>query len=72
LRRDTLTRYSVAAKFSFERDFLAKELAILRPVAFAGVRAFIDIGVPADYALAQKVIPELAEKLPDDPPRVIP
>jgi D-glycero-alpha-D-manno-heptose 1-phosphate guanylyltransferase len=72
LRQDTLTRYSVPAKFSFERDFLAKELAILRPVAFAGVRAFIDIGIPADYALAQTVIPELAEKLPDDPPRVIP
>ena len=72
LRRDIFTRYSVPAKFSFERDFLAKQLAVLRPVAFAGVRAFIDIGVPADYALAQTVIPELAEKLPHDPPRIIP
>jgi D-glycero-alpha-D-manno-heptose 1-phosphate guanylyltransferase len=72
LRRDIFTRYAVSAKFSFERDFLAKQLAVLRPVAFADVRAFIDIGVPADYALAQTVIPELAEKLPHDPPRIIP
>jgi D-glycero-alpha-D-manno-heptose 1-phosphate guanylyltransferase len=72
LRRDIFTRYAVPAKFSFERDFLAKQLAVLRPVAFAGVRAFIDIGVPADYALAQTVIPELAEKLPHDPPRINP
>jgi D-glycero-alpha-D-manno-heptose 1-phosphate guanylyltransferase len=72
LRPDTFTRYSVPAKFSFERDFLAKELAILRPVAFAGVHAFIDIGIPADYSVAQTLIPELAEKLPHDPPRIIP
>ena len=71
LRRDIFARYPVPAKFSFERDFLAKQLAVLRPVAFAGVRAFIDIGVPADYALAQTVIPELAGEFPGDSPGAI-
>jgi D-glycero-alpha-D-manno-heptose 1-phosphate guanylyltransferase len=71
LRRDIFARYPVPAKFSFERDYLAKQLALLRPVAFAGVRAFIDIGVPTDYALAQTVIPELAVEFLRDPPEAI-
>jgi D-glycero-alpha-D-manno-heptose 1-phosphate guanylyltransferase len=69
LRRDIFSRYSVPSKFSFERDFLARELPALRPVAFPGVRAFIDIGVPDDYTLAQTLIPTIAAKLPDDRPR---
>lgn len=62
LRRDIFARYSVPAKFSFERDFLPKYLSRLRPVAFKGVRAFVDIGTPDDYALAQELIPILAAK----------
>jgi D-glycero-alpha-D-manno-heptose 1-phosphate guanylyltransferase len=59
LRRDLFTKYSAPAKFSFERDFLPKELGAIRPVALKGVRTFIDIGVPEDYALAQALIPTL-------------
>jgi D-glycero-alpha-D-manno-heptose 1-phosphate guanylyltransferase len=60
LRRDLFLKYPAPDKFSFERDFLPKHLAELNPVAFTAVRGFIDIGVPEDYALAQRVIPQLA------------
>lgn len=62
LRRNIFDRYSVPTRFSFERDFLTKWLKVLRPVAFPGVRAFIDIGVPEDFAVAQTLIPEIAQK----------
>lgn len=65
LRRDIFDRYSVPTRFSFERDFLTKWLSVLRPVAFPGVRAFIDIGVPEDFALAQTLIPAIAQKAPE-------
>jgi D-glycero-alpha-D-manno-heptose 1-phosphate guanylyltransferase len=71
LRRDIFVRYSVPARFSFERDFLGSRLTALRPVAFPDVRAFIDIGVPEDYALAQTLIPAIAENLPDKQPGVV-
>ena len=60
LRRDIFVKYSTPAKFSFELDFLPKQLGVLRSVAFKGVRAFVDIGTPEDYALAQTLIPTLA------------
>jgi D-glycero-alpha-D-manno-heptose 1-phosphate guanylyltransferase len=60
LRPDIFRKYGVPAKFSFERDFLSERLAELNPVVFKETRAFIDIGVPEDYALAQTVIPALA------------
>jgi D-glycero-alpha-D-manno-heptose 1-phosphate guanylyltransferase len=59
LRRDIFVKYSVPAKFSFEHDFLPKSLRALRPLAIEGVRAFIDIGTPEDYILAQTLIPTL-------------
>jgi D-glycero-alpha-D-manno-heptose 1-phosphate guanylyltransferase len=60
LRKDIFVKYPVPAKFSFEQDFLATHLGDLKPIAFDGVRAFIDIGVPEDYARAQTLIPEMA------------
>jgi D-glycero-alpha-D-manno-heptose 1-phosphate guanylyltransferase len=60
LHRDIFVKYPVPGKFSFERDFLPARLAALKPVAFKGVRGFIDIGVPEDYERAQTLIPELA------------
>jgi D-glycero-alpha-D-manno-heptose 1-phosphate guanylyltransferase len=64
LRRDIFDRYPVPSRFSFERDFLTKWLSEIRPVAFPGVSAFIDIGVPEDFALAQTLIPAIAQKAP--------
>jgi len=44
-----------AGAFSFEADFLVPRIADLRPVAFRCAGAFVDIGVPKDYALAQRM-----------------
>jgi D-glycero-alpha-D-manno-heptose 1-phosphate guanylyltransferase len=60
LRGDMFTKYPAKGKFSFEREFLPKQLGVIRPLAFTEVRTFIDIGVPEDYALAQRLIPTLA------------
>jgi D-glycero-alpha-D-manno-heptose 1-phosphate guanylyltransferase len=60
LRRDIFANFSTAAQFSFEHDFLPKQLGVIKPLALHGVQAFIDIGVPEDYALAQTLIPTLA------------
>lgn len=66
LRRDIFVKYPVPQKFSFERDFLTKLVALLQPIAFRAVQAFIDIGVPEDYALAQTLIPTLATRAASD------
>jgi D-glycero-alpha-D-manno-heptose 1-phosphate guanylyltransferase len=60
LRREIFEKYSTPGRFSFERDFLPKQLGALRPLAWKQVRTFVDIGVPEDYALAQSLIPTLA------------
>jgi D-glycero-alpha-D-manno-heptose 1-phosphate guanylyltransferase len=62
VRRDIFVKHSVPQKFSFERDFLTKQIAVLQPIAFRSIQALIDIGVPEDYALAQTLIPTLATK----------
>ena len=71
LRRDIFVKYSTPAKFSFERDFLPKQLGLIRPLALHSVRAFIDIGVPEDYRIAQTLIPALAGRIADDLPGVV-
>lgn len=48
------------AEFSFERDFLPSRLARITPNAFIAEDYFIDIGIPEDYARAQR---ELAVEL---------
>jgi D-glycero-alpha-D-manno-heptose 1-phosphate guanylyltransferase len=71
LRRDMFVKYSAPAKFSFERDFLPKNLGILRAIAVKAVRAFVDIGVPRDYTAAQTLIPTLAARVADGLPGVV-
>jgi D-glycero-alpha-D-manno-heptose 1-phosphate guanylyltransferase len=39
--------------FSFEKDFLARHIELLRPAAFQVDGFFLDIGVPQDYDRAQ-------------------
>jgi D-glycero-alpha-D-manno-heptose 1-phosphate guanylyltransferase len=60
LRPTIFMKYVVPGKFSFERDFLAPRLVELNPIVFKETRAFIDIGIPDDYALAQTLVPTLA------------
>jgi D-glycero-alpha-D-manno-heptose 1-phosphate guanylyltransferase len=45
---------NLPGRFSFERDFLEARAATLKPLAFETAGYFIDIGVPEDYARAQR------------------
>ncbi|MES2960918.1 MAG: D-glycero-beta-D-manno-heptose 1,7-bisphosphate 7-phosphatase [Pseudomonadota bacterium] len=51
--------YNLPESFSFEVDFLMKNLPQLEPQAFIADEYFIDIGIPDDYAKAQKDLPQL-------------
>jgi D-glycero-alpha-D-manno-heptose 1-phosphate guanylyltransferase len=51
---DLLTSAGLPEKFSFERDFLERQISALAPMAFETDGYFIDIGVPEDYARAQR------------------
>ena len=59
---DLFSAYHLPAQFSFERDFLFPHLFILKPQAFHADNYFIDIGMPADYARAQKELPGIKER----------
>jgi D-glycero-alpha-D-manno-heptose 1-phosphate guanylyltransferase len=52
---------AVGEKFSLEKDFLTPFVADLRPHAFLTSGYFIDIGIPEDYARAQKELVQLFE-----------
>lgn len=49
-----LFQHPVPDCFSFEKDFLFKYLALMRPRAYIINGYFIDIGVPEDYARAER------------------
>ena len=53
LSGDLLDRYPVPPAFSFESDLLMPHVQDIEPLAFQTQGAFIDIGVPEDYARAQ-------------------
>lgn len=53
IRRGLAWPPDLPAKFSFERDFLAPEIAHLRPIAFKVEGFFLDIGIPEDLDRAQ-------------------
>lgn len=53
LRRDLRWPAALEAKFSFEVNFLAPEIARLAPAAFEVNGFFLDIGVPEDLDRAQ-------------------
>jgi D-glycero-alpha-D-manno-heptose 1-phosphate guanylyltransferase len=55
---DLFTGHKLPKAFSFERDFLAPQVATLRPGAYSDVQYFIDIGIPKDYLIAQRKVPE--------------
>lgn len=54
IKRSLLNKYPVNTKFSFETDFLEKEINNIEIGAFISEGYFIDIGIPEDYARAQK------------------
>jgi D-glycero-alpha-D-manno-heptose 1-phosphate guanylyltransferase len=55
VNRDSLQRYSLPRRFSFEKDFLERYVDEIKPVAYCATGQFIDIGIPADYARAQSM-----------------
>lgn len=52
MARDLLANNGLPDKFSFENDFLLPNLVAIKPLAFPTEGAFLDIGVPEDYARA--------------------
>ena len=56
ISRGLLNRYSLPRAFSFEADFLVPHVKELKPLAFQTQGIFIDIGVPEDYAGAQRIL----------------
>lgn len=49
IERDIFAPFNLPEVFSFERDFLQRYCAQLRPTAFPTKASFIDIGIPKDY-----------------------
>lgn len=54
VKRSLLNKYPVNTKFSFETDFLEKDINHIEIGAFISDGYFIDIGIPEDYARAQE------------------
>jgi D-glycero-alpha-D-manno-heptose 1-phosphate guanylyltransferase len=53
INREIIEKFPVNSKFSFEKDFLEKEVDWLKFGAFISDKYFIDIGIPEDYEKAQ-------------------
>lgn len=57
-----LLGFDLPKRFSFEDDFLRRQIASLDMRVFAEITEFIDIGIPSDYARAQHVVPLMCEQ----------
>ena len=53
VEREALDRAALPERFSFERDFLQKYVAELRPAALESNSYFVDIGIPEDLERAR-------------------
>lgn len=65
LGADSHPLLEIPGRFSLENDVLMRSLATLRPAAHVTGGYFVDIGVPADYARAQR---DLADRPLVNPP----
>jgi len=59
MRREVMEGWALPERFSFEEEVLTRRLGEVRPTAFLASGYFIDIGVVADYELAQTELPRL-------------
>lgn len=59
VRRRLFDRFALAERFSFEADFLGKQLPRLTVSGFISTGYFIDIGIPEDYAKAERECSQL-------------
>ena len=55
LSRTLLPAMTEPAPFSFEADFLAPRMALVRPLVHRCAGRFIDIGIPGDFERAQRM-----------------
>ncbi|MEO5675441.1 MAG: HAD-IIIA family hydrolase, partial [Chitinophagales bacterium] len=61
LHRELFTGMSVPLKFSIEKDLMEKYFAEMKFCGFSFEDYFIDIGIPEDYARAQRELPEMIQ-----------
>jgi len=54
INRQIFNHYDFPIEFSFEHDFLEREIKNLKPSFYKAGNYFIDIGIPEDYIAAQK------------------
>ena len=54
MNKAIIEKYPIYRNFSFEKDFLEKEVSLLNFGAYIADNYFIDIGIPEDYEKAQK------------------
>lgn len=62
LQPDLFSQFNLPEVFSFEQDFLIRYLDKLQPGFFIANDYFIDIGIPEDYARADRELPLLIVK----------
>lgn len=65
ISRKLFNLYQLPDRFSFETDFLMRNIDALRPLTFPTEGTFIDIGIPEDYARAQKILAPLISRYND-------
>lgn len=58
--------FDLPKRFSFEDDFLRRQIGSLDIRVFPDITEFIDIGIPSDYARAQQVVPLMCEQSAHD------
>ncbi|MGF6900991.1 D-glycero-alpha-D-manno-heptose 1-phosphate guanylyltransferase [Paraburkholderia sp. GAS348] len=61
-----LLGFDLPERFSFEDDFLRRQITSLDIRVFPEITEFIDIGIPSDYARAQHVVPLMCEQSAHD------
>ncbi len=59
IKKELLLGMDFPPKFSFEKDFLEKQIQDIDIEAYITDGYFIDIGIPKDYLIAQKELPEM-------------
>ncbi|MDI1298254.1 nucleotidyltransferase family protein [Methylotenera sp.] len=59
LNKTLFKDFDLPNKFSFETEILMKHISELNLIAYDQVTDFIDIGIPEDYAIAQKKVPAM-------------
>ncbi|MCP3965889.1 MAG: NTP transferase domain-containing protein [Lentisphaerae bacterium] len=53
---DIFANFDLPEKFSLETDFIATNIAVVKPVAYLAEGKFIDIGIPEDFHRVQTML----------------